>query len=655
MSKNSYYLYQLYEQRGDQIPIPCYPPQYSIDANGTMPYVLKVSGDSECNGQPAPTRTDRWVNLPLADDYICSGATKYYKQIHQYSEDSGATWVNYDPEETRIGESAETQSTDCGGDLTMYRWAFSAYTCDGYDKYSVKYKEVSTDAGVTWATVQPLVTRNSLVERNSEDCGYVPPIEPQYRTTSGTPYCSGTSGYDKYVDVYSQVSYDSGSTWQTTATTPTLVEANSEDCGYVPPTPQYRWTNSGTTCSGASGFDKYNLQVKEQSIDSGATWTVVEPVETQLGTLIEANSEDCGYVPPPYSAQYLTFIATESGTFKFSNAVQYSLDRGATWTELEDHTNSPTVSSGQSIMWKATLTPNENFGSGTFSSSGRFTVQGNPMSLLFGDNFVGQTSLRGKNYAFKRLFSGCTLLTSAEYMSLPATTLAVWCYGWMFEQCTSLVKAPILPATKLGEANRCYESMFNGCTSLATAPELPATNLNVAERCYQAMFEDCTSLTTLPQLPATSLTLACYAGMFRGCTSITTIPNGYLPTKIYNSCFLNMFENCVSLVTVPADLLPSLNPQINCYSGMFRGCTSLTTAPELPASVLASYSYREMFKGCTNLNYIKCLATNISANQCTYYWVKGVASSGTFVKNASMSSWTRDNYGIPSGWTVQDA
>jgi len=54
-----------------------------------------------------------------------------------------------------------------------------------------------------------------------------------HRTTSGTPYCEG---YDKYVDVYHQISYDSGQTWETTATTPTLVEADSEDCGYVPPT-----------------------------------------------------------------------------------------------------------------------------------------------------------------------------------------------------------------------------------------------------------------------------------------------------------------------------------------------------------------------------------------------------------------------------------
>ena len=58
---------------------------------------------------------------------------------------------------------------------------------------------------------------------------YIPP-QPEYRNRSGETYCEG---YDKYVDVYSEVSYDGGSTWEITATTETLVERNSEDCGYV--------------------------------------------------------------------------------------------------------------------------------------------------------------------------------------------------------------------------------------------------------------------------------------------------------------------------------------------------------------------------------------------------------------------------------------
>ena len=85
---------------------------------------------------------------------------------------------------------------------------------------------------------------------------------------------------------------------------------------------------------------------------------------------------------------------------------------------------------------------------------------------------------------------------------------------------------------------------------------------------------------------------------------------------------------------------------------MFKGCTSLTTAPELPATTLTTYCYQWMFQLCTNLNYIKCLATDISASNCTTGWVNNVASTGTFVKAASMSSWTTGTNGIPEGWTV---
>jgi hypothetical protein len=116
-----------------------------------------------------------------------------------------------------------------------------------------------------------------------------------------------------------------------------------------------------------------------------------------------------------------------------------------------------------------------------------------------------------------------------------------------------------------------------------------------------------------------------------------------------------MFGGCTGLTTAPA--LPATTLADGCYVGMFFGCTSLTTAPELPATTLTENCYALMFSGCTSLNYIKCLATNISASSSRNYWVDGVAATGTFVKNPSMSesTWGRGVHGIPSNWTVQDA
>ena len=88
---------------------------------------------------------------------------------------------------------------------------------------------------------------------------------------------------------------------------------------------------------------------------------------------------------------------------------------------------------------------------------------------------------------------------------------------------------------------------------------------------------------------------------------------------------------------------------------MFQYCNSLTTAPELPATTLAKSCYSSMFECCNALNYIKMLATDISATDCLSSWVYSVSKTGTFIKNAAMTSLPTGESGIPSGWTVQDA
>ena len=376
-------------------------------------------------------------------------------------------------------------------------------------------------------------------------------------------------------------------------------------------------------------------------------------------------------IQPDYSKQYLTFVAKENGTFTFTpqnnNVISYSIDDGSTWTEG----NEVTVNNGGRVLWKGSMTPNTS-GIGAFSSTANFDVQGNIMSLLYGDDFIGQTDLTGKNYCFyqlfmqntkvvnaknlilpattlasycyQRMFRGCTSLTTAPV--LPATTLASYCYQYMFQNCTSLTTAPsILPATTL--ANSCYYYMFNSCTSLTTAPELPATTL--ANSCYYYMFNDCTSLTTAPVLPATTLVSSCYNGMFYGCTSLTTAP--VLPaTTLASQCYCSMFYGCTSLTTAPE--LPTTTLASQCYRSMFSNCTSLTTAPVLSATTLASSCYSEMFKGCSSLNYIKAMFTTTPSSSYTYDWISGVSSTGTFIKNSEATWDVTGNNGIPTGWNV---
>ena len=431
------------------------------------------------------------------------------------------------------------------------------------------------------------------------------------------------------------------------------------------------------------------------------------------------------------TSNYMTILALEDGlTASLStNACQYCIDGDGNWIDLPAGTTTQSINSGQTLSFKGNLTPGSLNGIGTFTINKKCNLEGNCMSLLFGDDAVNNNSLSGKDYVFRSLFNGCTFIIQVSETFLPATTLSKYCYNSMFQDCTSLTIASELPATILTQScynsmfRGCtslttaselpatavsysgYDSMFRGCTSLITAPELPATSLG--EQCYSSMFQDCTSLTIAPELPATYMPRSCYSSMFSGCINLTTPPkklgtsmavNGTMmyytcstmfygctsltsspelpatrlaggcyqhmfygctslttapklpATTLNGSCYESMFSGCISLATPPN--LPATTLSYKCYYYMFQDCTSLTTAPELPATTLVDSCYMYMFYGCSKLNYIKMLATDISATNCLALWVSGVASTGTFVKNPTMISLPNNDHGVPSGWTV---
>ena len=299
-------------------------------------------------------------------------------------------------------------------------------------------------------------------------------------------------------------------------------------------------------------------------------------------------SGDTPTPPHDYSQDYLTFRALEDGVFDCTN-MNILCSKDDGATWTEMLT--VIVNSGDTVMCKASgITPTSSAGIGTFSSTGRFEAEGNIMSLVSGDSFTQATTIA--NYQFLGLFSGCTGLTSAENMVIPVDYMPTSACTRMFWDCSNLTAAPALPATTL--ASTCYGWMFRGCSSLATAPALPATTMEIS--CYQAMFSNATGLTTPPELPATTLATQCYQGMF------------------YN--------------------------------------TSITTAPELPATRLVDYCYAYMFQNCRNLNYIKAMFTTTPGTYYTSYWVDGVASTGTFVKNSAATWNVTGINGVPSGWTV---
>ena len=125
-------------------------------------------------------------------------------------------------------------------------------------------------------------------------------------------------------------------------------------------------------------------------------------------------------------------------------------------------------------------------------------------------------------------------------------------------------------------------------------------------------------------------------------------------TQMQDHQFETLFKNIKNLTKAEDLILPSTTLTDSCYKDMFNGCSGLTTAPSLNASTLEDRCYESMFSGCSSLDNITCLATDISATDCTTNWANGVAASGTFIKKDSMSSWTTGVNGIPDGWSVLD-
>lgn len=342
-------------------------------------------------------------------------------------------------------------------------------------------------------------------------------------------------------------------------------------------------------------------------VESASSWC---EAEVQTKWVLNRDKSTCRI--DDYENEYLTFIPLENGNFGFkpmsadtterdisANTYSYSTDSGQTWTTLRAGQHTGTIIKGHKVMWKWSGSGSLVFsqiGMCQFESSGRFNVEGNVMSMIYGDDFRGRKSLRGTQSTFRYLFHTCSKLISAKNLILPATELVYMCYGDMFWYCSGLTTPPQLPATEL--ESHCYLGMFMGCTSLSSAPVLPSTKL--ADFCYRSMFRGCTSLRTAPELLATELARGCYYYMFESCTRLS--------------------NNVV---------LPALKLVNNCYTRMFYGCSSLTA--------------------------VTCYAVDIAADESTMWWMNGVPSGGTFIKNSFMTNWSiDDSNAIPTTWTIEE-
>ena len=164
---------------------------------------------------------------------------------------------------------------------------------------------------------------------------------------------------------------------------------------------------------------------------------------------------------------YLTIVALEDGlTSQFSrNGCEYCVDGDGNWKTLSANTNTETINIGQTLSFRGNLIPDIR-GIGQFTISKSCNLEGNCMSMLFGDEAVDNNSLSGKNYAFYLLFYNCTTIKSVSDNFLPATTLSTYCYDSMFYGCSKLnyIKMIAIDISPSG----CLSNWVSGVASTGT-------------------------------------------------------------------------------------------------------------------------------------------------------------------------------------------
>ena len=209
----------------------------------------------------------------------------------------------------------------------------------------------------------------------------------------------------------------------------------------------------------------------------------------------------------PWENEYLQFDVLTDGTILWkgigTNAtysaltVSYSKDNGTTWTDITATSEGVEINvvAGDKVLIKANnarYAYDKNNFCAFYGGTATYNVKGNIMSLIYGDNFIGQIRLT-EEWGLSQVFNYSKII-SAEYLIMPATILTSDCYRATFANSELLIKSPkILPATTLSEG--CYMYMFDHCASLITHPELPAITL--VDNCYRGMFANSPSISRI--------------------------------------------------------------------------------------------------------------------------------------------------------------
>lgn len=176
--------------------------------------------------------------------------------------------------------------------------------CTKFAKYTKQQFQYSVDSGNSWVSTGEY-RYGSLIETNSEECGYVPTLEQwvlicpdiTYETAEADDGCVECQQYNNAPTMFAiekkQRSYDRGVTWEDVyengylvTRTERLLKWKAPKCGYTGDIFEERWSDE--YCDNGH---KYGTKTMYVSSDNGNTWVEVEG--TTRIEIKEENSNEC--------------------------------------------------------------------------------------------------------------------------------------------------------------------------------------------------------------------------------------------------------------------------------------------------------------------------------------------------------------------------
>lgn len=182
-------------------------------------------------------------------------------------------------------------------------------------------------------------------------------------------------------------------------------------------------------------------------------------------------------------------------------SMSYSLDMGETWTtysktdlQADRVITTPTIGKGGYVLWKGVcMRLSHTTANGSiFSSSGLFSVSGNPFSLIYGDDYASATT--DKDWFSFTYMLYRSKVYSATNLKINMASVKPGAYYYMFRECADLVLPPKeISCTGFPEGDRGqFEGMFYGCSSLEESPIINVSTL--PRNALKVAFQYCTNI-----------------------------------------------------------------------------------------------------------------------------------------------------------------